>query len=52
MADFLKVMGMILKLFQLEFDVYGFTFSLWQVMMLGVLLSVVIGWVSHVFYEK
>lgn len=43
MSDVAALFSYVLKLFQLEFTLYGFTFSLWEVFVFSVVSSCV-GW--------
>ncbi len=38
-----------LELFRMDFTIYGFTFSFWDVFMLVIIGSVVCGFFSHFF---
>lgn len=41
MNDFIRMMNAIFQAFQLSFNIYGFTFTLWQVVCFGMVASIV-----------
>lgn len=49
MIDFL---ASIYRLFNYEMTVYGFTFSFWDILMFGLVVSIVFAFVRYVFYES
>ena len=44
LSDFGALFSVVLKLFQIEFTIYGFTFSLWQVFLFTAAVDI-IAWV-------
>lgn len=44
LSDFGALFSVVLKLFQIEFTLYGFTFSLWQVFLFTAVADI-IAWV-------
>lgn len=48
-SDFTSVISATLRLFKIEFTIYGFTFSLWQVFLFSIAVSIVIWILSEVF---
>lgn len=51
MDAFLRVLGMVYDLFNTQMNIYGFTFSLWDVLMFGLIVGAVLKFVGYVFYE-
>ena len=51
MQDFLAIMGMVYDLFNLPLHIWGFEFSLWQVMMFSLIVGIVFKFVAHLLYE-
>ena len=49
MEDIATLFSVVIQLFQIEFTLYGHTFSLWQVFVFGVVASLVCWLLSEVF---
>lgn len=45
-------LGNIYNLFNTPMDIYGFIFSFWDVLIFGIVVSVVFGFVRHMFFEN
>ena len=43
MSDLVGLFNTVLALFQIEFTIYGFTFSMWQVFCFDIVVAIV-GW--------
>ncbi len=52
MENFLFVLGKVYELFNHPMTIYGFTFSLWDMLMFGLVVGVVIKFVGYMFYEN
>ena len=51
MQHFVQFMGMIYNLFNLPINIYGFEFSLWQVFMFGLIVSIIFGFVGRMIHD-
>lgn len=51
MEFFLQLMSMVYNMFNIPMNVYGFEFSLWQVMMFSIVVALVFGFVGKVFRD-
>ncbi len=49
MGDFLTIMNGILGLFKMPINIYGFQFSLWDVMLIGILAGVLLRFIVRLF---
>lgn len=49
MEDIATLFSVVIQLFQIEFTLYGHTFSLWQVFVFGIVASLVCWFLSEVF---
>ena len=47
MEDFAALLSSTLRIFSLEFTLYGFTFSLWEVFLFGATVSII----GRILYE-
>lgn len=52
MQVLLDFLGQIYELFNIPMNIYGFTFSFWDVMMFSLIVGVIFGFVRHMFYEN
>lgn len=52
MEDFFAVINATVDLFKLEFTIYGFTFSLWQVLLFSVAVGIICFIISEVFLSE
>lgn len=50
MEYFINAMGLIIHLFQKEFTLYGFTFSLWHVILMSI-LGIIVGKFLAVLFD-
>ena len=50
MEYFLAVMAMVYDLFNIPLNIYGFEFSLWQILIFGLLISVVFVFVGRMIH--
>ena len=50
-SDFGMLIEKVLELFSIEFTVYGFTFSLWQVFLFDIAAGIVIWALVEVFFK-
>ena len=48
-SDFGQLIEKVVELFSIEFTIYGFTFSLWQVFLFTIVADIVIWVISEVF---
>ena len=46
MDDFLSAMNIVFEGLKMQFTIYGFTLSLWDVLMLTLICSIVVGFVK------
>lgn len=49
MGDFLAIMNGILSLFRMPINVYGFQFSMWDVMIVGALAGILLRFIVGLF---
>ena len=49
MSELAAVFAVVIELFKIEFSLYGFTFSLWQVFVFTVVASLVCWLIGEVF---
>ena len=52
MSDFIAVMNSILQLFKIEINIYGFSFSLWNVLIVSVLGTILLNFISGVINDE
>ena len=50
-SDFGQLMEKVVELMSIEFTIYGFTFSLWQVFLFDIAASIVIWILVEVFFK-
>ena len=50
-SDFGQVIGKVVEVFSIEFTIYGFTFSLWQVFLFDMAAGIVIWVLVEVFFR-
>lgn len=48
-SDIAQVFDLVLELFQLEFTIYGFTFSMWEVFLFDFAAGIIIWILAEVF---
>ncbi len=51
MSDFEAMISATLNLFKLEFTIYGFTFSFWNVLLFAVVAGLVLRFIGGLFDE-
>lgn len=49
MEDFAAMLSTAMKLLQIEFTIWGFAFSYWQIMLFGMAASIIIWFLWEVF---
>lgn len=52
MEYFLALMAQVYELLNMKMDIYGFTFSFWDIIMFGLIVTALFGFVRHMFYEN
>ena len=50
-SDFGQLIEKVVELFSIEFTIYGFTFSLWQVFLFDIAAGIVIWVIVEVFFR-
>ena len=50
-SDFGQVIEKTVELFSIEFTIYGFTFSMWQVLLFDIAAGIVIWLLVEVFFK-
>lgn len=50
-SDFGQIIEKVVEAFSIEFTIYGFTFSLWQVFLFDIAVSIVIWVLVEVFFK-
>ena len=49
MSDFLNVMKLVINFLKRPFSLYGFTFSLWDVVILIIITSIIVSFIRSVY---
>lgn len=52
MSDFAATMAAVVRVFQVEFTIYGFTFSLWEVFLFSIVAGLVLWFIGRVFLDE
>lgn len=50
-SDFGQLVEKVVEVFSIEFTIYGFTFSMWQVFLFDIAASIVIWVLAEVFFR-
>lgn len=51
-SDFSAMIAATVELFSVEFTIYGFTFSFWEVFLFSIAASIVIWILAHIFLDN
>ena len=51
LSDFGQLIGKVVELFSIEFTIYGFTFSMWQVYLFDIAAGIVAWVICEVFFR-